>query len=152
MKDKIYWNIATVLNVGMLPQAPGTWGSLVGAFFVFFLHKYTVVYIILTLILLWIGIIASTRIEKLVGETDPACIVIDEFVGILITFMFIPFNIKVAVIGFILFRVFDIFKIPPMRRLEKLPQGAGIMCDDIMAAIYANLCLRILLIVLPNLS
>ena len=148
--DKLYQNIATVFNVGHLPYAPGTWGSLVATFFVFFLYKNPVVYIVVTLLLLWLGIISSTRTEKAIGEKDPGCIVIDEFVGILITFMFIPLSLKVAVIGFILFRLFDIFKIPPMRRAETLPQGIGIMCDDVIAAIYTNFCLRILILLIPN--
>jgi phosphatidylglycerophosphatase A len=67
---------------------------------------------------------------------------VDEVAGMLITLFLVPVGVTSAVVGFFLFRLFDIVKPFPARRLERLPGGVGVMCDDAMAAVYANLCLR----------
>ena len=83
--------------------------------------------------------------EKLIKKKDPGCIVIDEIAGMLVTLAGLPFNFFTVVVGFVLFRLLDIFKPFPIRYLErKIPGGAGIVVDDIVAGIIANITLRII--------
>jgi len=86
-------------------------------------------------------------VEKGSYQKDPGFIVIDEFANIFPVFLFIPLSVKTIIIGFILYRVFDIIKVPPMKKLEKLHGGWGIMLDDLISGIYANLILHVLLFI-----
>jgi phosphatidylglycerophosphatase A len=97
-----------------------------------------------------IGIWAGTTAERYFGGIDPGPVVIDEVVGMLITLAFVPVGWIGAVVGFVLFRVFDVIKPFPARRFEALHGGLGVMADDAMAAIYANLSLRLLAIAFPG--
>jgi phosphatidylglycerophosphatase A len=96
------------------------------------------------------GVWAGTTSERHFGGTDPGPVVLDEVVGMLITLAFIPVGLSGAIAGFVLFRVFDVVKPYPAGRLEALHGGLGIMADDAMAAVYANVSLRLLLILLPG--
>ena len=96
------------------------------------------------MLLLILGFWSSSRAEKYFSKKDPGQIVIDEFSATLLVYFFIPFNPKFLIAGFLLFRVFDVFKIPPMRKLQAFPAGSGIMLDDIASAILANLVLQML--------
>ena len=91
------------------------------------------------------GVWAGTTSERYFGGIDPGPIVLDEVVGMLITLAFIPVDLTAALIGFVLFRIFDVVKPFPARRLEALHGGLGVMADDAMAAIYANIALRLVL-------
>jgi phosphatidylglycerophosphatase A len=93
---------------------------------------------------------AGTTAERYFGGVDPGPIVMDEVVGMLITLAFIP-NVgwSGALAGFVLFRLFDVIKPYPARRFEQLHGGLGVMADDAMAAIYANLSLRGLMWLIP---
>jgi len=84
-----------------------------------------------------IGIPAATRVARGSGVKDPQFVVIDEVAGQLVALIAVPLAWKSFLAGFILFRVFDILKPPPVRRLEALPEGSGIMLDDIAAGLYA---------------
>jgi len=92
-----------------------------------------------------IGIPAATLEARGCGKKDPSHVVIDEVAGQLLTFMAVPIGWKPLLAGFILFRVFDILKPPPVRQLERLPEGTGIVVDDLGAGVYALLVLQILL-------
>ena len=85
---------------------------------------------------------------RLLGRNDPREVVVDEVAGLLLTLCFLPLNWLTFALGFVLFRVFDIAKPFPIKKLEKIRGGWGIVLDDLMAGIYAHLCLRILLGVL----
>jgi phosphatidylglycerophosphatase A len=91
------------------------------------------------------GIPAATRVARQSGIPDPSFVVIDEVAGQMIALIGAPLRWKTLLAGFILFRAFDILKPPPLRRLEKIPQGAGIMLDDVGAGLYALAILQILL-------
>jgi phosphatidylglycerophosphatase A len=91
-----------------------------------------------------IGVPVSTRAEKWFGH-DGSPIVIDEALGMLITLFMLPKSIAIYAVGFLLFRVFDIVKPFPAGRAQALPGGWGVMMDDVLAAIYAHICLRILI-------
>lgn len=143
--------ISTVGYCGYFPVAPGTVGSAAGL----------VVYLLvwwagspwvetgLIVALFAAGVWAGTISERYFGGIDPGPIVIDEVVGMLITLVFIPVGWSGALAGFFLFRVFDVFKPWPARSLERLHGGLGVMADDAMAAVYANLSLRLLLWLFP---
>jgi phosphatidylglycerophosphatase A len=96
-----------------------------------------------------VGVWAGSIAERYFGGIDPGPIVLDEVVGMLITLAFIPVGWSGALAGFFLFRVFDVIKPFPAARFEKLHGGLGVMADDAMAAIYANVSLRILIAIVP---
>ena len=144
--------IATVGYCGYFPIAPGTVGSAAGLVFYLLVWwaQSPVFEAGLILLLFAVGVWAGTTSERYFGGIDPGPIVLDEVVGMLITLAFIPVGIGGALIGFFLFRLFDILKPFPAGRFEKLHGGLGVMADDAMAAIYANLVLRLVLSVRPQ--
>jgi phosphatidylglycerophosphatase A len=91
-----------------------------------------------------VGTWAATEAERAFGRPDPGPVVVDEVLGMLVTLALIPVGLSGAVIGFLLFRVFDVIKPWPVNRLEQWPKGLGIMSDDLLAGVYANLVMRIL--------
>lgn len=145
------WVIATFLGAGRLPLAPGTWGSAATILLWWILGHWIrgswqiVAVIGLAVVAIAIGIPAATRVARETGLKDPQVVVIDEVAGQLITLIAAPLSWKTLLAGFILFRVFDTLKPPPVRQLEKLPEGAGIVVDDIGAGLYALAVMRILL-------
>lgn len=145
MRDFLLRAFATVLGVGFLPFAPGTWATAVGVAIAYFLGSDLPVYTILLLVLLILGIMATGIIEKQMNQKDPGILVIDEVVGVMIALWGLPLIWSVMICGFFLFRAFDMFKIYPINRLESQPGGWGIMLDDCMAGVYTNIILRIAL-------
>jgi phosphatidylglycerophosphatase A len=143
--------VATVGYCGYFPFAPGTVGSAAGL--VFYLLVWwtgsTIVEIGLIAGLFAAGVWAGTTAERYFGGVDPGPIVLDEVVGMLITLAFIPVGWSAALAGFFLFRLFDVINPYPAGRLEALHGGLGVMADDAMAAIYANLSLRLVMWLLP---
>ena len=137
--------LATVLGVGYVPLAPGTWGSAVGLLLWMVLPASTAMQAIAIAALFVIGSWSSSVAERHFSATDPAPVVIDEVMGMLITLFLNPVGWAGAVGAFVLFRIADVVKPFPANRLERLPAGIGVMADDGMAAIYANLTLRALL-------
>lgn len=138
---KIWLLIATFFYIGRIPIAPGTFASLATTVLVYYIAPYRLspFYIqIATIAFIFIlGIPASSIAEKHFNKKDPGFCVIDEVVGQMISLLLIPYNISLYIAGFFLFRFFDILKPFPIRRLEKIPGGLGIMVDDIMAALYS---------------
>lgn len=144
MSDGILKYVASLGFIGFIPVAPGTFGTLF-AFIIFIILKPSSLAQILILIFaLPLGIVSSHRAERLLNEKDSKHIVIDEFCGYFFSVLLIPFSITNALTAFFLFRVFDILKPFPIRKIETLLKGGiGIMGDDIMAAIYTNMILQI---------
>jgi len=146
--------LATAGYSGYFPIAPGTVGSAVGLLVygaLSWVHSPVVpaVEVLVILVLFAVGVWAATTAERYFGGIDPGPIVLDEVVGMLITLAFIPVGLSGALIGFVLFRIFDVIKPFPARRLEGLHGGLGVMADDAMAAIYANLSLRLVMAIFP---
>ena len=141
MVHKIALAFVTCGYVGYLPFAPGTWASILGCILLYLLpgllnHPITVV-------LIAIG--ATLCINRMqLPEKDPGYIVVDELAGICVTMVGQGLGFSNLLKGFILFRIFDILKPFPVRRLEGLPKGYGIVADDVMAGIYANAALLLL--------
>lgn len=139
------WAIATFFGAGYLKPGPGTWASVAAvvlwAAFAFTLHPSTLTLtlaltlgIVLTLVL---GIPAATIAERESGRHDPGFVVIDEVAGQWIALLFCPVDWRHALIALVLFRLFDIVKPFPVRRIERLPAGWGIVFDDVAAGLYA---------------
>ena len=144
--------LATAGYAGYFPIAPGTVGSAAGLL-VYLLVWWTgspMVEVALIALTFVAGTWAATHAERFFGGIDPGPVVIDEVLGMLVTLAFIPAGWSAVLAGFVLFRVFDVIKPFPANRLENLHGGFGIMADDAMAGIYANLSLRALMWLLPE--
>jgi phosphatidylglycerophosphatase A len=139
--------IATFVYTGLFPFAPGTVGSLGGLVvygLIVRLGAGVALEGLAIAVLYGVGVWAAAAAERHFGGVDPGPVVIDEVVGMLITLFLVPVSVTGAIIGLLLFRVFDIVKPFPAGRLEQLHGGFGVMSDDAMAGIYANLVLRVL--------
>ncbi|HEY0427664.1 MAG TPA: phosphatidylglycerophosphatase A [Pyrinomonadaceae bacterium] len=164
-----YFSLAiTTFGVGYLPLAPGTYGSMVGVLIylaigwfesnvgIYLLQKawrteqitawLHAVNLIVFLLFCLLGIWAATRATRLFGKKDPQEAVVDEVIGQLIVFLFIPFQFSWTFIiaGFLLFRLFDIWKPYPIDSLQNLPDGIGVCADDVLAGVYGGICLALL--------
>jgi phosphatidylglycerophosphatase A len=139
----------TFFYTGYFPCCPGTIGSLAGLGFYYLVKDNFLYYSAFTLFFLFCGFLLAGQAEKLFGERDSQRIVIDEACGMLLSLYLIPYSLKTVIIGFILFRIFDILKPPPLKRLQNLKGSAGIMLDDIGDAVYTNLILRLILKIFP---
>ena len=148
MKSKlsIHYNIATLFGLGYVPFAPGTIGTLVALPFCLFLHRFPVAYILTFLVLFVLGVISSDIVEKNTGTEDPTQVIIDEAACIFVAFFMVPLSLPIIIIGFIAFRLLDIFKVPPMKSAAKVGGGWGIMLDDLIAGLYTNLILQIIVL------
>jgi phosphatidylglycerophosphatase A len=142
---------ATFFGTGLLKPGPGTWGSAATVLLWWALTRLIPpgiqpeTAIGLALALVAAGIPAATRISRATGLKDPQFVVIDEVAGQLIALIFVPVSWKSLLVGFILFRGFDITKPPPVRWLEHLPEGVGIVIDDVGAGLYALAVMQLLL-------
>lgn len=135
--------VGTFFGVGRVRPGPGTWGSaatvLLWAALAYGLPPSfrTPVAVALAALVTLIGIPAATLVARGAGAKDPQFVVIDEVAGQLVALIAVPLAWKCFLAGFILFRVFDILKPPPVRQLEAIPEGAGIVLDDVAAGLYA---------------
>jgi phosphatidylglycerophosphatase A len=143
--------LATVAYCGYFPIAPGTVGSAAGlvVYLLVWWTRSPIVEVALIALIFAVGTWAATHAERFFGGIDPGPVVIDEVLGMLLTLAFIPAGWPAMAAGFVLFRIFDVIKPYPANRLEKLHGGFGIMADDAMAGVYANLALRLLMWLLP---
>lgn len=145
MKKGIAKLIATFFYSGLFPVAPGTAGTL-AAIPLFYVISFTPTYLYLaiTVLIILVSVWASGIAEEIFGKTDPGQVVADEVCGYLITMILVPVTLSNIFMGFLLFRLFDIAKPYPIRKLEKLPGGWGIVMDDVMAGVYSCVTLHIL--------
>lgn len=141
IKRFLIYIIGTGFGSGYMPVAPGTAGSIL-ALIIYFIFPLDAIYWLSISIMFFIaGIWSSSAIEKDKGK-DPGLVVIDEMVGQWLAVIFLPFSWITLLIGFILFRTFDIWKPYPINRSQKLKAGWGIMIDDVLAGVYANIVLQ----------
>ncbi|NOX89561.1 MAG: phosphatidylglycerophosphatase A [Calditrichaeota bacterium] len=145
MRRIMLYGIGTGLGAGYSPIAPGTAGSLLALVLFALLPAASVVWLLISAVVFFIGVKISTFIEREKGE-DPSLVVIDEIVGQWIALLFLPaYSLTVFAGAFFLFRLFDVWKPYPIDLSQKLNGGWGIMVDDVLAGIYANLVLQIVL-------
>ncbi len=146
MINRISIVFSTFFGLGYVPGAPGTAGTLaaVGVVYLLSLVGGAVLYPAFTLGLIIISFAAAGRCVPIFQKEDPPEVVIDEVCGFLICMLFITPNPVNLALGFFFFRFFDIAKPFPIRRVEKLPGGYGIVMDDVLAGVYGNLCLQVL--------
>ncbi len=139
--------VATGLYSGMLPKAPGTWGSLAAFIPWIFLQTLPLpTYLAVTGVVFIIGFLAAGSAEKILDKADAGPIVIDEIVGMFITLTLCPLQPLALLLAFVFFRFFDILKPFPVSWFDRhLHGGLGIMLDDVMAGIYACICLHLCL-------
>jgi phosphatidylglycerophosphatase A len=140
--------IATVFGLGYVPVAPGTFGSAAGLVLWALVPASAAAQGFAIIVLLVVGSVTGGVAERHYGQPDPGCVVIDEVMGVLVTLFLTPVSWEGAIGAFFLFRIADVVKPYPANRLEGLPGGVGVMADDLMAAVYANLALRATLFVL----
>ncbi len=149
IKSRFSWLIATFFGIGHLKPGPGTWASAVTVILWWAVAQALPAAWLLPLAILvsvavtLIGIPPSTVVARESGREDPGFVVIDEVAGQMIALIGVPLHWKYLVAGFILFRSFDIVKPFPLRRLEDLPEGTGIMMDDVGAGLYALVLLQL---------
>lgn len=136
--------IATFFYVGYLPLIPGTFGSAAALLLYIFLKPGPLAQYAFLALFLSLGFYFSGKAEKQFNSKDPKYIVIDEVAGMFLTLLFVPLDLRLLVIGFLLFRVLDTVKPYPADKLQNLSGSAGIMLDDIVAGLYANLILQFL--------
>ena len=144
-QDPVYF-IAFGFGSGLMPVAPGTWGTLAAMpLYLLFLNAHWSIYLSLTVMAFILGVWVSDKVSHDLGVPDYKGIVWDEIVGYLLTMFMAPKGFIWMFLGFILFRIFDIWKPQPIRYIDqKVPDGLGIMLDDVLAAIPAWLILQLL--------
>jgi phosphatidylglycerophosphatase A len=143
--------VATVFGIGRLDPGPGSWGSaatvVLWSAIAYSLPTSlrTPILVAAAVLVTLVGIPAATQVARASATKDPQYVVIDEVAGQLIALIAVPLAWKTFLAGFILFRAFDILKPPPVRQLERLPEGTGIVLDDVAAGFYALLVMQVLL-------
>ncbi|WP_293300278.1 phosphatidylglycerophosphatase A [Pedobacter sp. UBA4863] len=140
--------ISTSLGIGYIGKGAGTYAAIFTCILWYFLqagtHEPNLTPVLVTLLLTMQGVRSANEVEVLWGK-DHNRVVIDEVAGMCITLLFVPVEIKYIIAGLVLFRFFDILKPLGIRRLEKWPGGWGVMADDVLAGIYANIVLQIII-------
>ncbi|MGW8222850.1 MAG: phosphatidylglycerophosphatase A family protein [Syntrophobacteria bacterium] len=148
-KNDLIIFLATGCFTGFLPKMPGTWGTFAAIPIVILAHRTTtMVQTVTAAIFVAFAAWIAGKAEILFEGRDARPIVIDEMVGFLITLLWLPLNLLNLCLGFFLFRMFDIVKPPPISTVEKrLQSGWGVVMDDVLAGVFANVTLRLLLMV-----
>ena len=147
MLKKLAYILGTGLGSGYVPWAPGTAGSF-SALLIFYLIPLADSYWLIFAVILFVaGLWSSTRIERDLGVQDPPQVVIDEWVGQWLALLFLPRSGLILLLGFWIFRIMDILKPFPARNSQALKGGWGIMIDDVIAAVYTNITIRLIILI-----
>lgn len=148
--DFIIFLVSSFFFVGFIPAIPGTFGSLAGVLIFYPIQFSPISQFILVLILVILGFLFSSKAENILNKKDPKEIVIDEVAGMCLSLMWLPYyDFKVFFLAFLLFRILDTLKAYPAGRIQNLHGSLGIMSDDLIAALYSNIILQIVLRIVP---
>ena len=139
MLNRLIW---TGFGLGLSPLAPGTCGTLLGVLLAWQFPDLVPVFV---LPLAVAALLLAPFAAKAENRPDPPSFVLDEVVGYLVALMWVPYSWQALLVAFVAFRVFDIGKPWPIKRLEKVPGGWGVLLDDVMAGIYAHAVVRVFL-------
>ncbi|MFC1565140.1 phosphatidylglycerophosphatase A [candidate division KSB1 bacterium] len=146
--NRLFLLVGSGFFTGYSPYAPGTAGSILCIVILWFIPPLSVItYVIITFGVIALGVLSASHLNTIYGE-DSHIITIDEIAGMIISLIALPKSFSIWLLAFAFFRLFDIFKPPPIKTLEYLPGGFGVMADDIAAGIYANLCCQIIIWIL----
>lgn len=145
MRNSIIKILSTFFYIGYLPAIPGTFASIMGAFLFYLTKDNIFVYALLILGSLFLGFWVSGEAEKIFNKKDARCIVIDEISGMLLCFIFLPYDLRLTIIVFCLFRILDALKPYPANLVQNLKGGIGVMGDDLVAAAYTNIIIQLVL-------
>lgn len=137
--------LSTFFYVGYLPLIPGTFGSLAGIVLFYLIKDNPVNYILWITVIMIAGFLVCGRAEEIMQKKDPRYVVIDEVSGMLLSLLFLPYDIKIVIIAFILFRILDTLKPFPAGCLERFKGSLGVMGDDLIAGLYTNIILQVAL-------
>ena len=152
MKDKLVRFIATGIYSGYSPLVPGTVGSIPAWLIAFFLiGDNTPVLAVVTVVTFCVSVWSAGKVEQTLGH-DAKKIVIDEWAGMFLTLLFVPYSFSNYVIAFFAFRAFDVIKLPPAAQAEKLPGGWGVTMDDVVAGVQANVVTQLVIIAIGRFS
>jgi phosphatidylglycerophosphatase A len=148
MKERISLFLATGCYVGMIPGMPGTYASIATTLAYYLIYRisfriFPELHLSAICLITLAGVFLSARVSRNLRNEDPQIVVIDEVAGQLTALLLLPVNAYNLIAGTVLFRLFDIWKPFPIRRLEPLKNGVGIMADDLLAGIYANILLQL---------
>ncbi len=135
--------ISTFFYVGYFPLIPGTAGSLAGVFIFLLVKNSLAAHILVLCALIILGLLVCGRVEESSKRKDPPFIVVDEVCGMLLGLLFLPYDLRLVVVAFIIFRILDTLKPWPVGSVEKLKGSLGIMGDDIVAGVYTNIILQV---------
>ena len=147
---------ASLFFLGFIPFAPGTIGSAATVAGIWYLHQHPrwslwfnadkpLIWWGSAIILVFISLLLSSRAKETFGKDDPGSVIIDEVAGQFITFFMVPLSIRTLIAGFFLFRFFDIVKPFPVNDMQQLDDNVGITMDDVIAGVYANISLLVVL-------
>jgi phosphatidylglycerophosphatase A len=146
LRDLLIKAVSTFFFLGYLPLIPGTFGSIAGVGIFYLLGGGNQpVYFLFIFCIMVLGLLTSGKAEKLLNRKDPGCIVIDEIMGMLIALSFLPSDAKIVILAFLIFRILDMLKPFPAERLQNLHGAIGVMGDDLVAGVYANIVLQVIL-------
>ncbi|MCX5710747.1 MAG: phosphatidylglycerophosphatase A [Candidatus Omnitrophica bacterium] len=143
IKESVIKTLSTFFGVGYLPFMPGTFASLAGLLIYFLIKNNPTVFILVTILLTALGFLVSGAAEGLFKKKDPSYVVIDEVAGMLLSLLFIPYDIKWVIAAFLIFRILDTLKPYPAGQIQEVKGSTGIMLDDIIAAVYTNILLQV---------
>jgi phosphatidylglycerophosphatase A len=149
MKTQLSRMIASIFYIGCIPGAPGTYGAIATAIVYWALtrqshHFSPELHISALCLISIIGVLTAAELARATKVEDPSYVIIDEVAGQLTAYLFLPPSILTIIVGLVAFRVFDIWKPFPIRKLEALENGVGVMADDLLAGVYANIVLQII--------
>jgi phosphatidylglycerophosphatase A len=145
IRKTVVKSLSTFFYVGFLPFMPGTFGSLSAILIYYFIKDNYFIYIASTIGLIALGFLVTSEAEKIFNRKDSSYIVIDEVSGMLLSLIFIPYDVKLVIVAFIIFRILDTLKPYPCGSFQELKGSVGVMGDDIIAALYTNIVLQIVL-------
>jgi len=138
--------ITSVFFIGYLPLVPGTFGSIAGVGLFYLLKGANLAnYFLFIFCIMVLGLLTCGRAVELVMNKDPGCIVIDEVMGMLIALSFMPHDLKIIILAFFLFRILDTLKPFPAGKMQDMHGSVGVMGDDLVAGIYTNIVLQVIL-------